>query len=215
MLLLRAIRSMMPKEERVIEQFVEQARHIVSAADALEAVMEASPEDRADRTAALKRIEKDADRIAKEAGRGLHRTFITPFDRSEIQALINALDDCIDLMDEVPRHAALYGIDSFDTPMRRMAGIIRRQAALLTEVMPLLTSITANADRILHICSQISDLEDEADEILRDSLKALIAERPEMIAFLGRREVYELLEAVTDRCDDVGDLIEGITLDQA
>jgi len=215
MLLLRAIRSMMPKEERVIEQFVEQARHIVSAADALEAVMLAEPQERSDRTAALKRIEKDADRVAKEAGRGLHRTFITPFDRSEIQALINALDDCIDLMDAVPRHAALYGIDSFDTPMRRMAGIIRRQAALLMEVMPLLTSITTNADRILQICSQISDLEDEADEILRDSLKALIAERPEMITFLGRREVYELLEAVTDRCDDVGDLIEGITLDQA
>ncbi len=215
MLLLRAIRSMMPKEERVIEQFVEQARHIVTAADALEAVMAAEPEERGERTAALKRIEKDADRVAKEAGRGLHRTFITPFDRSEIQALINALDDCIDLMDEVPRHAALYGIDSFDTPMRRMASIIRRQAALLVDVMPLLATITGNAERILSVCSQISDLEDEADEILRDALKALIAEKPEMIAFLGRREVYELLEAVTDRCDDVGDLIEGITLDQA
>ncbi|WP_448206991.1 DUF47 domain-containing protein [Azospirillum sp. sgz302134] len=214
-MLLRAIRSMMPKEERIIEQFIEQARHIVAAAEALEAVMEAAPEDRPDRTAALKRIEKDADRVAKDAGRGLHRTFITPFDRSEIQALINALDDCIDLMDEVPRHAALYGIDSFDTPMRRMASIIRRQAALLVEVMPMLTAITGNAERILQVCSQISDLEDEADEILRDSLKSLIAERPEMIAFLGRREVYEMLEAVTDRCDDVGDLIEGITLDQA
>ncbi|MBK3734939.1 hypothetical protein FBZ83_11481 [Azospirillum brasilense] len=215
MLLLRAIRSMMPKEERVIEQFIEQARHIVDAAAALEAVMQAGPEERADRTATLKRIEKDADRVAKDAGRGLHRAFITPFDRSEIQALINALDDCIDLMDEVPGLAALYGIETFDDRMMRMAAIGRKQAALLSEVMPLLTKISVHADRILHICGQISDLEDEADEILRDAMKSLIAERPEMIDFLGRREVYELLEAVTDRCDDVGDLIEGITLDQA
>ena len=102
-MLLRAFRSLMPKEERFVDQFVEQARHIAAAAIALEAVMESAPDERPQKVAALKRVEKDADRIAKDAGRDLHRAFITPFDRSDILSLINALDDAIDLMDEVPR----------------------------------------------------------------------------------------------------------------
>ncbi|AWK89866.1 DUF47 domain-containing protein [Azospirillum thermophilum] len=213
-MLLRAFRSLMPKEERFVDHFLAQARHIADAAKALDAVMQADPEERPARIAALKRVEKDADRVAKEAGRGLHRAFITPFDRSDILALINALDDAIDLMDEVPRHAALYGIESFDEPMHRFVVLIGQQAELLVELMPLLGAIARNAERIGQLCGRISDIEDEADNILREALQSLIKERPEMIAFLGRREVYEMLEAVTDRCDDVGDLVEGITLDQ-
>ena len=213
-MLLRAFRSLMPKEERFVDQFVEQARHIVAAAVALEAVMDAGPDDRTQKIAALKRVEKDADRVAKDAGRDLHRAFITPFDRSDILSLINALDDAIDLMDEVPRHAGLYGIESFDEPMRRFVALIRQQADVLLELMPLLGSIARNAERIDHLCGRLSDLEDEADDILRGALQSLIAEKPDMIAFLGRRELYEMLEAVTDRCDDVGDLVAGITLDQ-
>lgn len=213
-MLLRAFRSLMPKEERFVDQFVEQARHIVAAVSALEAVMDATPDERPQRVAALKRVEKDADRITKDAARDLHRAFITPFDRSDILALINALDDAIDLMDEVPRHAGLYGIETFDEPMRRFVALIRQQADVLVELMPLMGAIARNADHIERLCGRLSDLEDEADDILRGALQALIAERPDMIAFLGRRELYEMLEAVTDRCDDVGDLVAGITLDQ-
>ncbi|CAO3427907.1 DUF47 domain-containing protein [Azospirillum doebereinerae] len=213
-MLLRAFRSLMPKEERFVDQFVEQARHIVAAAAALEAVMDTPPAERPQRVAALKKVEKDADHIAKDAGRDLHRAFITPFDRSDILSLINALDDAIDLMDEVPRHAGLYGITEFDAPMRKFVTLIRQQADLLVELMPLLGAIARNADRIGQLCDRLSELEDQADDILRDALQALIAERPDMIAFLGRRELYEMLEAVTDRCDDVGDLVAGITLDQ-
>lgn len=212
-MLLRAFRSLMPKEERFIDQFVGQARHIVAAAVALEAVMDATPEERPQRIAALKRVEKDADHIAKEAVRDLHRAFITPFDRSDILALINALDDAIDLMDEVPRHATLYGVERVDEPMRQLVALIHQQANVLVELMPLLGAIARNADRIGPLCGRLSDLEDQADDILRGALQSLITERPDMIAFLGRRELYEKLEAVTDRCDDVGDLVAGIMLD--
>lgn len=212
-MLLRAFRSLMPKEERFIDQFVGQARHIVAAAVALEAVMDATPEERPQRIAALKRVEKDADHIAKDAVRDLHRAFITPFDRSDILALINALDDAIDLMDEVPRHATLYGVERVDEPMRQLVALIHQQADVLVELMPLLGAIARNADRIGPLCGRLSDLEDQADDILRGALQALINERPDMIAFLGRRELYEKLEAVTDRCDDVGDLVAGIMLD--
>jgi hypothetical protein len=92
--------------------------------------------------------------------------------------------------------------------------LIRQQADRLVELTPLLGAIARNADRIGQLCGALSELEDAADEVLRDALRALIAERPDMITFLGRRELYEMLEAVTDRCDDVGDLIAGIMLDQ-
>jgi uncharacterized protein Yka (UPF0111/DUF47 family) len=213
-MLLRAFRALMPKEERFIQHFIDLAQCLVEASTALEAVMTASAADRPERIKALSDIESRADGIAGEASRALHRAFITPFDRSDILALVNALDDAIDLMDEVPGHVGLYGIAEFDAPARAFAEQICRISRRLAEMMPLVGDIARNADRILHLCHQVSDVETEADAVLKQALQALIAEAPPMISFLGRRELYELLEAVTDRCDDVADLVEGIILDQ-
>jgi uncharacterized protein Yka (UPF0111/DUF47 family) len=213
-MLLRFFRYLMPKEERFIDLFVAQAERLVAAAAALEAVMRAAPDERALRTQQLSRIESDADTVAKDATRALHRAFITPFDRSDILALINALDDAIDLMDEVPGHAQLYGIGMSDPAALSFATLICQQAKLLTELMPLTGNIARNAERITKLCNEISDVETAADNVLRQALQGLIQEAPPMIQFLGRRELYELLEKVTDRCDDVADLVEGIILDQ-
>ncbi|MEO5337441.1 MAG: DUF47 family protein [Magnetospirillum sp. WYHS-4] len=210
---MKFIRALMPREERFVDHFAAHADRLVAAAGALSALMAAPAAERQERLQRVYAIEGEADVITREMLTALHRAFITPFDRSDVHALITAQDDTVDLIEDVAQHAELYKVAEFTPRMRELAAMIERAAKLVAEAMPLLHDITGNAARINGLCEQVSRIESEADHLLRRSLSELIEERPETIDFLGRKEVYELLEAVTDRCDDVADVIEGIVLD--
>lgn len=212
---LKFIRSLMPREEKFVANFAAHAERMVAAAVALTAMMHASPDEREARFREVCAIESQADTIARETLVALHRAFITPFDRSDIHALINALDDTVDLIEDAGQHAMLYQIDHFSPRMMELAVMIEEGARRLAEAIPLLTDVNKNAGRIKSLCEMVGKIESDADRVLRLALSELIALRPEAITFLGLKEVYELLETVTDRCDDVADLIEGILLDHA
>ena len=202
----------MPREENFIAGFVGHTACLVAAAEKLMALM-ADDSDQAKCMEELSGIEKAADAITRQTIISLHRAFITPFDRSDIHALIVALDDTVDLIEEIGQRATLYRVRTFSPRMRDLGGMILAMAHLLAEMMPMLTSFSQNAERINALCERISAVETEADEVLRDALTELIAKQPDPIEFFGTKEVYELLEAVTDRCDDVADVVEGILLD--
>ncbi|HLO79270.1 MAG TPA: DUF47 family protein [Magnetospirillum sp.] len=210
---LKFIRSLMPREERFVANFTAHADRLVAASGALIAMMQATPAEREARFADVRAIEKQADTIARETLMALHRAFITPFDRSDIHALITAQDDTVDLIEDVGQHALLYKIEHFTPCMLDLARLIEDGAKLLAEAIPLLTDVNRNVSRISQLCEKVGQIESEADKALHQGLSDLIAQSPETIAFLGCKEVYEMLEAVTDRCDDVADLIEGIVLD--
>lgn len=210
---MRFLRSLMPREEQFVEHFADHTARMVAASDALAAFLAAPAAEREAHFKVVCAIEGEADQIARAAVVGLHRAFITPFERTDIHALINALDDTVDLIEEVAQHAMLYRMGEASPRMHEMARMIQAAARHLAEVMPLLHDITRNAEHINTCCLKIDKIESEADHLLRQAMSDLIAERPETIDFLGRKEVYELLEAVTDRCDDVGNVIEGIVLD--
>jgi predicted phosphate transport protein (TIGR00153 family) len=210
---LNFIRSLMPREERFVANFTAHADRLVAASGALISMMTAAPADREARFAEVSAIESQADTIARETLVALHRAFITPFDRSDIHALITALDDTVDLIEDVGQHALLYRIEHFSPRMLELAGLIQDAAKLLAEALPLLADVNRNVGRINVLCEKVGRIETDADKVLHHGLSGLIAEQPETIAFLGNKEVYEMLEAVTDRCDDVADLIEGILLD--
>jgi predicted phosphate transport protein (TIGR00153 family) len=203
----------MPREERFVDNFAAHAQRMVAAAAALTAMMKAPLAERDARFKEVCAIEGQADAVARETMVALHRAFITPFDRSDIHALTTALDDAIDLIEEVAQHSVLYRIEEFTPRMLELAAMIEQSAALLADAMPLLHDINRNAEQINALCVRVGKIESECDHLLRQALSELIAERPETITFLGRKEVYELLETVTDRCDDVADLLEGILLD--
>ena len=210
---LKFIRALMPREERFVANFAAHAERLVAASGALIAMMEAPPDQREARFEDVRTIEKQAATIARETLMALHRAFITPFDRSDIHALISAQDDTIDLIEDVGQHALLYRIEHFTPCMLELARQIQEGAKLLAEAIPLLADVNKNVVRITQLCERIGRIESEADRALHQGLSNLIAQQPETIAFLGAKEVYEMLEAVTDRCDDVADLIEGIVLD--
>lgn len=210
---LKFIRALMPREERFVDNFAAHAERLVAASGALIAMMQAPPDEREARFEDVRAIEKQADTIARETLMALHRAFITPFDRSDIHALITAQDDTVDLIEDVGRHALLYRIERFTPHMLELARLIQEGAKMLVEAIPLLSNIDKNVVRITQLCERIGRIESEADSALHQGLSNLIAEQPATIAFLGAKEVYEMLEEVTDRCDDVADLIEGIVLD--
>lgn len=211
--MLSLFRALMPKEERFVEHFTELSGRLVAASDALAAMMAAGPEDRPARIADLSTVESEADAVTRETILALHRAFITPFDRSDIHALVNALDDAVDLMEEVAEHVTLYKITVFDSYTHDFAAEIQKAARILAEVMPLLSNITRNAERVNGLCDQVGRIESQADRILRSALSELIGQGPDVITFLGRKEMYELLEKATDRCANVADIIESIVLD--
>ncbi len=210
---LRFFRSLMPKEERFVERFIEHSDRIVAASDALAALMAAEEADRPARFRELTAIEAEADVVARQTLVGLHRAFITPFDRSDIHTLSSALDDIVDLIEEVAVRADLYQVTFFDPRMCQLAAMIQEAARLVADMVAMLSDIGSNSERINGLCERISKIEGDADDVLRQALSELIHERPETIVFFGRKEVYDLLEAVTDRCDDVADVVEGIVLD--
>ena len=210
---LRFLRSLMPKEERFVDNFAAHADCMVKGAAALTAMMQADGDGRDACFKEVCAIEGQADAVARETLVSLHRAFITPFDRSDIHALSTALDDAIDLIEEVAQRAVLYRLERFTPRMLELAAMIEKCAKLLAQAIPLLHDINRNVTTINGLCQQVGAIESDADRLLRVALSELIAEAPPTISFLGQKEVYELLETVTDRCDDVADLIEGILLD--
>ncbi len=210
--LMRAFRSLMPRDDRFIERFCEHSKLIVPAAEAFRALM--SGDGRLEEhVAEISRLEEAADQVARETVLAIHRTFVTPFDRSQILDLISALDDTIDLMKDTGRRMVRYGV-GFTPEMQGMADCIVRAATELRDGMPLLGAINRSVDRLNAMSVSVRRIEGEADELLDHGLRVLFASDNSPGYKLTVEKVYDLVEAVVDRCEDVVDVIDGIVVEQ-
>lgn len=211
-MLIRLFRSLMPHDERFIERFSEHSKLIVSAAEAFRALM--SGDGRAEQHAVeISRLEDAADQITRETVLAIHRTFVTPFDRSQILDLITALDDTIDLMKDTGRRMVRYGV-AFTPEMQGMADCAVRAATEIRDAMPLLGSIDRSAERLSAMSVAVRQVESEADDLLDRGLRVLFAGDQSAGHKLTVEKVYDLVEAVVDRCEDVVDVIDGIVVEQ-
>jgi predicted phosphate transport protein (TIGR00153 family) len=210
--LLNAFRFLMPRDDRFITRFCEHAKLIVPATEAFRALM--SGDGHAEEHAReINRLEDQADQITRETVLAIHRTFVTPFDRSQILDLINALDDTIDLMKDTGRRMLRYGV-AFTPEMQGMADCAVRAAVELRDGMPLLGAIDRNSDRLNAMSESVRRIESEADVLLDRGLRALFAGDTSPGHKLTVEKVYDLVEAVVDRCEDVVDVIDGIVVEQ-
>jgi len=157
-----------------------------------------------------------ADDIIREVLRSVRRTFLTPFDRSEIISLISALDDAVDEMQSTARAIDLYELDSYEPEMKQMANMIAEASKLIAEALPLLRNISKNGPRIHIITEKVVGLEGAADDVHAGGLKRAfqqLANTP--MQFIIAREVYKHLERITDALEDVANEIDGIVIDHA
>jgi len=212
---LRFFQALMPREEKFFTLFNDHARTLVDGAVALRDLLEGG----AGVAEACRRIvahENQADAIARDVLLGVRRTFITPLDRGDIKELINQLDDAIDQMQKTAKAITLFEVTEFELQMRQMADIILRCAELTVEAVGLLSSMQENAGRINAITEEITRLEEQADDLNDQGIKALYKKHKggDAMGFIVGNEIYDHLEKVVDRFEDVANKISGIIIEQ-
>ena len=205
----------MPREEKFFEQFNDHARTLVDGAIALRDLLEGGP-GVPEACARIVQHEDRADAIARAVLVGIRRSFITPFDRGDMKELINQLDDAIDQMKKTAKAITLFEVNSFELEMRQMADIILRCAELTVEAVGLLSTLRDNVTRINTIAEEITRLEEQADDLNDHGIKALYLKHRngDVMAFIVRNEIYNHLEKVVDRFEDVANRISAIVIEQ-
>ena len=204
---------LMPHEGRFFSYFAEHAGLILQGAVELKALMDNVGESES-RARNIKTIETKADAITHDTIQLLHQTFITPIDRDEIHQLITRMDDILDLMEDVSQSVFLYDIRTIPEEARRLADICVACAEKVKAAVELLSNMT-NAEKVMKICTEIDRLETDADQVLRAALAKLFRHEPDTRELIKLKEIYEHLETVTDKCEDVANIIEGIVIENS
>ena len=205
--------GLLPREGKFFELFNQHADLAAGAAVELQALL-ADLSQLDIRRRSIETNEKQADRITHETVQLLHKTFITPLDRDEIHELITGMDDIVDLMEDVATCLFLYDVKCVTPDAQKLAAICVACTVNVKEAVAMLASMD-NADAILKICREIDRLESEADFVFRSALAKLFREEADAKQILKLKEVYQLLESITDKADDVANVIEGIVLENA
>jgi predicted phosphate transport protein (TIGR00153 family) len=205
---------LLPKEGRYFDLFNAHAVQVVRAAHELKLLMENYAE-REQHARLIDDAEHAADRITAETIRLLHTSFITPLDRDHIHQLVNAMDDICDLIQDTSESLHLYDVGSITPETARLADIAVKCCERVKDVVELLGRQDGKFEAILKTCEEIDRLESDADRVLRSSLSRLFREERDVRELIKMKAIYELLEAITDRCLDVANLAEGISLENA
>jgi hypothetical protein len=203
----------MPKEDRFFGLFERHAATLVDGAVALRALLDGT-QDIAGACAAIAAREDEADAITREALLAVRRTFITPFDRGDIQALVGSLDDAIDQMLKTAKAVQLFEVTAFEPAMREMGVVIQEAALVTAEALPKLRALGENAAALNGLTERVIELEGRADDLHNAGLKRLFkASRQDPMAFLVGSELYDHLEKVMDRFEDVANQISSIVVE--
>lgn len=203
----------MPTEGKFFEIFNAHAKCLVSASRELELLIDNLANAEVHKQN-VQTAEKAADKLTHEAIDLLHKTFITPLDRDEIHKLISTMDDVLDLMEDVATAISLYDVQAVTAEAKELAHVCTACVGRVEAAVAMLSDMK-QAREILKACEEIDKLESEADRLLRSAMSKLFREEDNVKTLIKLKAIYELLEAVTDKCEDVANIIEGIVLENA
>jgi uncharacterized protein len=204
---------LMPHEGRFFDHFKELAALIVDGSRELQALM-AKFDDVERRRFNIETIEKKGDKVTHATVELLHKTFITPLDRDDIHQLITNMDDILDLIEDSAQSISMYDLQSVTPDAARLTEICVGCAEKVKAAVELLPNME-NARQILEVCADIDRLESDADHLMRTAMAKLFRDEPDVRQLIKLRTVYELLEEMTDRCEDVANIIEGIVIENS
>ena len=203
--------NLIPKEVRFFDLFERQSEYIIQAAGLLHEMAHNFHDARA-KAHAIKEVEHQGDSITHEIVKRLNTTFITPIDREDIHALATRLDDVLDYIEASAERLVVYRIKEPTSACRAMSDVI----VSTTHAMDRAIRCLRNMDEAFHEHAvEVNRLENTADTLLRDSLAAMFEEQSDPIEVIKWKEIYETMEIVTDRCEDVANVIESIILKMA
>lgn len=203
----------LPVENRFFDLFDTHAQHIVLAACEVQMLLD-NLDDAELAMANVQTTERTGDKLAHDAIDLLHKTFITPLDRDEIHKLITTMDDILDLMEDVATAVSLYDVRAVTSEASQLAHIVTQSAQHVQQAVAMLSDMKQSA-QILKQCEEIDRWESEADRVLRAAMSKLFREEDDVKTLIKLKAIYELLEEITDKCEDVANIIEGIVLENA
>ncbi|GIZ53996.1 DUF47 domain-containing protein [Noviherbaspirillum aridicola] len=204
---------LMPTEGKFFELFSQHADLCVKGAKEMVALM-TNFDDLETRVHAIETIEKQADKVTYETLDLLHKTFITPLDRDDIHKLITSMDDILDLLEDAGQTISLYDIKAITPEAKRLAELCLACAEKVQATVVLLNNMD-NSREMLGICEEIDRLESDADHVMRAAMSKLFRDEPDVRTLIKLKAIYEILETVTDRCEDVANIIEAIIVENA
>ena len=210
---MRWFQALLPREDSFFDRFTAHARLLVLGAEALRDLLNGG-DTVASACAAIVRHEEAADEITREVFLAIRRTFITPFDRSDIRDLITSLDDAIDQMQKTAKSITLFEVKSFQPEMRQLGDLAIQAAYLTVEATELLRDMRRNSVRLNEIAEAVTRIENRSDEIYDAGMKALFkANQNKAMDFIVGADIYDHLEKVVDRFEDVSNGISGILIE--
>lgn len=200
--------NLLPKDERFFYLFERHAQIVCRAAKLLISGLRDGYDGVCRIQGDIGLIEDEGDHVVHEIFDRLRSTFITPFDPEDIQALATALDDVLDCIDDVTFRIVAYRLKPVPPPVLALAEKVSRCCSLLAEALVALHT----KKPVINYCIEINRLENEADKLERNLLAELFLSEKDPIALIRQKEIYELLEATTDRCEDVADVIQNVSV---
>jgi predicted phosphate transport protein (TIGR00153 family) len=212
--MLQWFQRLMPRQNVFFPAFERHAALIVKAAMALREMIVDGDQLKL-RFQEVLALEHEADSIAREVLIGLRTTFITPFDRADIQSLITSMDDSVDQCKQTAKAITLFEVTTFEPEMLKMADAIVECAELVQRAVSMLSDVGTNAADLNEICLQITRIEGNADDSYDRGLELLYqkVKGGNAIEFIRGSEIYKHLEDTVDSLDDVGDEIQGIVIE--
>ena len=211
--------KLLPREGNFFELFNQHGNHIAEGARAFIRLIQhyADPDLREKHTSEVGTAERQADRITAEVHRLLHKTFVTPIDREQIHGLINAMDDILDLLQDASETMSLYDVRSMNEDILRLGDLSAKCCERVQHAVSLLPKLSehATADDAIKTCEEIDRLESDADRVMRAAMSRLLREEKDVRELIKLKAIYEHLESISDRCEDVANLIEGVVLENS
>jgi uncharacterized protein len=200
----------MPREDNFFEMFIALADNCHQGSQVLMEMFQ--KDDGAEKYAErIKDIEHTGDNLTHTLLTRLNQTFVTPFDREDIQALSSRIDDVLDLIDAAASRIVTYKIPHIRPGVADLSQILYETTRQVVVVVGALNK----HDAVLEKCIEINRLENEADRLSRILIARLFDEEKDPVQIIKWKEIIEVIEAAVDKCEDVANVIETVTLKNA
>jgi len=203
----RLSQMFLPKDREFFDLFESAATNVVRGADLLDQMLRNYPE-KADLARDILICEQEGDRITHDLVQRLNNTFVTPIDREDIIQLASALDDIIDLTEEVADYMGLYKIEAPMEQAQRLAHILLEASRQIAEAMPRLRDFK-DMDRYT---VAIHTLENDGDRIVREGVASLFEGGIDPMVVIRWKDLFERLEEAVDACERVANVLQGIVI---
>ncbi len=197
--------KLLPKEEKYFEHFNDMISRIAEMAELTNTLFSAAPFDR-EVLLKMKPLEKRCDEITSKVIKQLNKTFVTPFDREDIFLLIKKLDDISDILFAAAIRLEMFKITERIDAADRLTSIVSLQMKELSSVMHDLKDKKSGMNE----CKAVKDLESEADTVYQAAMTRLFEEEKDPITLMKKKEILDILENASDKCQSVANVIISI-----